>query len=186
MRGCARRVLSAGRRCSRRPTAAGRRRRAGACRRSTCNERSAVADGCTKGVRRAWTSRPCVAVACSHAGRLQLAADHRCPTWRGRAGRCSIEGANGACCRPAQSKAILERLAKASGKDTRIFDRHLALEQALAGKPLVAGNKVMLLRGRAGDLRARCSPPSARRATTSTRDLHPRGRRGRPALRRRR
>jgi cardiolipin synthase len=45
----------------------------------------------------------------------------------------------------AQSRAILERL-KANDKETDIFERHLALEQALADTPLVAGNKVLLLK----------------------------------------
>ena len=54
-----------------------------------------------------------------------------------------IDGAHGPLS-AAQSSAILERL-KASGKDTDIFERHLALEQALADTPLVAGNKVTLL-----------------------------------------
>jgi cardiolipin synthase len=44
----------------------------------------------------------------------------------------------------AQSKAILNRLA-AGGKDTSIFDRHLALEEAIAGSPLTAGNRAVLL-----------------------------------------
>lgn len=43
-----------------------------------------------------------------------------------------------------RSKEILDRL-KAGGKETSIFERHLALEQAFAGSPLVAGNKVSLL-----------------------------------------
>ncbi|MDP2242072.1 MAG: cardiolipin synthase [Burkholderiales bacterium] len=43
-----------------------------------------------------------------------------------------------------QSKAILDRL-KSRGKETDIFDRHLALEEAIAGSPLVVGNKVILL-----------------------------------------
>jgi cardiolipin synthase len=43
-----------------------------------------------------------------------------------------------------QSKAILDRL-KHRGEATSIFDRHLALEQAIVGSPLVVGNKVVLL-----------------------------------------
>jgi cardiolipin synthase A/B len=54
-----------------------------------------------------------------------------------------IDGARGPLS-AAQSRTILERL-KQSGKDTDIFERHLALEQALADTPLVAGNKVTLL-----------------------------------------
>ncbi len=45
---------------------------------------------------------------------------------------------------PAQSKAILARLNQQSaGSD--ILDRHLAIEQAVAGAPLVAGNRATLL-----------------------------------------
>jgi cardiolipin synthase A/B len=44
----------------------------------------------------------------------------------------------------ARSKAVLDAL-KSRAPDTSIFDRHLALEEALAGSPLVAGNKVTLL-----------------------------------------
>lgn len=45
---------------------------------------------------------------------------------------------------PAQSKAILERLER-GGKDSHIFDRHLAVESSITGSPLVVGNKVLLL-----------------------------------------
>ena len=55
-----------------------------------------------------------------------------------------VDGANGPLSAE-RSKAILERL-KASGQDTGIFARHLALEQALVDTPLVAGNKVELLK----------------------------------------
>jgi len=44
----------------------------------------------------------------------------------------------------ARSKAILDGL-KSRGADSDIFNSHLALEEALAGSPLVAGNKVVLL-----------------------------------------
>jgi cardiolipin synthase len=43
-----------------------------------------------------------------------------------------------------RSQAVLETLKK-RGKDTDIFERHLALEEEIAGTPLVAGNKVSLL-----------------------------------------
>jgi cardiolipin synthase len=43
-----------------------------------------------------------------------------------------------------QSKAILSRL-ESRGEATSIFDRHLALEEAVAGSPLMVGNKVVLL-----------------------------------------
>jgi cardiolipin synthase A/B len=54
-----------------------------------------------------------------------------------------LEGARGGLS-AAQSKAILDRL-KSSSPDTNIFDRHLALEEALTGSPLNAGNRVQLL-----------------------------------------
>jgi cardiolipin synthase len=52
-----------------------------------------------------------------------------------------------------QSKAILDRL-KSGGKETSIFDRHLALEQGISGSPLVVGNKVVLLQDGAATFRA--------------------------------
>ena len=54
-----------------------------------------------------------------------------------------LEGARGPLS-PAQSKAILERLAS-GGQETDIFARHLALEEAIVGSPLTAGNEVVLL-----------------------------------------
>ena len=44
----------------------------------------------------------------------------------------------------AQSKVILDRL-KQRSPDTSIFDRHLALEEAIVGSPLTTGNDVRLL-----------------------------------------
>jgi cardiolipin synthase len=44
----------------------------------------------------------------------------------------------------AQSKAVLGRL-QAAGADTSIFDRHLALEEAITGSPLTIANEVLLL-----------------------------------------
>ena len=44
----------------------------------------------------------------------------------------------------AQSKAILDRL-KQRSPETSIFDRHLALEEAIVGSPLTSGNDVRLL-----------------------------------------
>jgi cardiolipin synthase A/B len=44
----------------------------------------------------------------------------------------------------AQSKAILDRLAS-RGPATDIFDRHLAIEEAIVGSPLTIGNQVLLL-----------------------------------------
>jgi cardiolipin synthase A/B len=57
--------------------------------------------------------------------------------------RVQLDGARGPLT-PAQSKAILDRL-KAGGEQTSIFERHLALEQAVVGSPLMVGNKVVLL-----------------------------------------
>jgi cardiolipin synthase len=54
-----------------------------------------------------------------------------------------LEGARGPLT-AAQSKSVLERL-KSSGKDSDIFDRHLALEEAIVGSPLTTGNEVKLL-----------------------------------------
>ena len=54
-----------------------------------------------------------------------------------------LQGAQGPLS-AAQSKAILERL-KARGTATDIFDRHLALEEAIVGSPLTTGNQVQLL-----------------------------------------
>ncbi|AYC31766.1 cardiolipin synthase [Pseudomonas cavernae] len=54
-----------------------------------------------------------------------------------------IDGARGPLS-AAHSKAILERL-EASGKETNIFDLHLAIEEAVVGSPLTAGNQVELL-----------------------------------------
>jgi cardiolipin synthase len=44
----------------------------------------------------------------------------------------------------AQSKAVIDKLQK-RGEKTGIFDRHLALEEAIVGSPLTTGNKVLLL-----------------------------------------
>ena len=55
-----------------------------------------------------------------------------------------LEGTHGRLLTPSQSKAILDKL-KAGGTPTSIFDRHLAVEQALAGNPLTTGNAVVLL-----------------------------------------
>jgi cardiolipin synthase len=45
----------------------------------------------------------------------------------------------------ARSKSIIDKLQK-RGEDTGIFDRHLALEEAIVGSPLTTGNKVLLLK----------------------------------------
>ncbi|MEO7852573.1 MAG: cardiolipin synthase [Rubrivivax sp.] len=45
---------------------------------------------------------------------------------------------------PAQSKAVLDRL-KGSARESDIFERHLAVEEAVVGAPLTTGNEVVLL-----------------------------------------
>jgi cardiolipin synthase len=45
---------------------------------------------------------------------------------------------------PARSRAILEGLERGAD-DTNIFDRHLALEQAVSDSPLLTGNRISLL-----------------------------------------
>jgi cardiolipin synthase A/B len=57
--------------------------------------------------------------------------------------RPRIEGAQGPLSAQ-RARAILDALQQRA-PSTGIFDRHLALEEALAGRPLVAGNKVTLL-----------------------------------------
>ena len=54
-----------------------------------------------------------------------------------------LQGAHGPLS-AAQSKAVLDKLASRSPK-TGIFERHLALEEAIAGGPLTTGNAVQLL-----------------------------------------
>jgi cardiolipin synthase len=54
-----------------------------------------------------------------------------------------LEGARGPLS-AAQSKVILDGL-RSRGQGTDIFDRHLALEEAIVGSPLTTGNQVALL-----------------------------------------
>ena len=54
-----------------------------------------------------------------------------------------LEGARGPLT-AAQSKAAIERL-KSGGQPTDLFDRHLAVEEAIVGSPLTTGNEVRLL-----------------------------------------
>ncbi|MGQ7815220.1 cardiolipin synthase [Metapseudomonas furukawaii] len=54
-----------------------------------------------------------------------------------------LDGAHGPLSE-ARSRAILERL-KAGGPETDFLDLHLAIEEALVGSPLTAGNRVELL-----------------------------------------
>ena len=60
-----------------------------------------------------------------------------------RATPVQVSGAHGPLA-PARAKAVIDALKK-RGTETSIFDRHLALEEAVAGSPLTAGNKVVLL-----------------------------------------
>jgi cardiolipin synthase len=62
---------------------------------------------------------------------------------RGTAAPVQLEGARGPLS-TAQSKAILERLS-GGGQPTDIFERHLALEEAIVGSPLTTDNEVVLL-----------------------------------------
>jgi cardiolipin synthase len=59
-------------------------------------------------------------------------------------GPVRIEAADGHMMSAAQSQALLAKL-KTRGIETDILARHLALEEALAGNPLTAGNAVTLL-----------------------------------------
>ena len=54
-----------------------------------------------------------------------------------------IESAKGPLT-PRQSQAVLGALAQ-GGVETDIFERHLAVEEAVAGSPLSTGNRVLLL-----------------------------------------
>ncbi len=62
---------------------------------------------------------------------------------RGGGPPVQIKGARGPLS-AAQSKAVLDKL-ESGGPQTRIFDRHLALEEAVAGSALSTGNDVVLL-----------------------------------------
>ena len=59
-------------------------------------------------------------------------------------GPVQVEGADGKLLSTSQSKAIIDRL-KAGGKQTTVLDRHLAVEETIAGNPLTAGNAAILL-----------------------------------------
>jgi cardiolipin synthase A/B len=78
---------------------------------------------------------------------LSLAACNTLPTIEpgaaSGAAPARLEGARGMLSAQ-QSKAILAGLAS-QGQQTSIFDRHLALEEAIVGTPLTVGNKVVLL-----------------------------------------
>jgi cardiolipin synthase len=82
-------------------------------------------------------------VVARRAGRLQHATDDGARHGAQPIAPGHLEGARGPLSAQ-QSTAILERLAS-RGEETSIFDRHLALEEEVAGTPLVVGNKVVLL-----------------------------------------
>ena len=63
-----------------------------------------------------------------------------------------LEGARGPLS-TARSKAILAHLAS-RGQETDIFDRHLAVEEAIVGSPLTTGNQVRLLQNGPATYRA--------------------------------
>ena len=72
-----------------------------------------------------------------------------------------LEGARGPLT-AAQSKAVLDRV-KGSGKQTDIFERHLALEEAIVGSPLTTGNRVLLLQDGPATYRAMLAAIAAAR-----------------------
>jgi cardiolipin synthase len=72
-----------------------------------------------------------------------------------------LEGSRGPLT-AAQSQAVLARLA-ASGAPTDIFARHLALEEAIVGSPLTAGNRVTLLKDGPATYRAMLAAVEAAR-----------------------
>ncbi len=72
-----------------------------------------------------------------------------------------LEGSRGPLS-AAQSKAVLDGLG-ASGQPTSIFDRHLALEEAIVGSPLTTGNQVSLLKDGPATYRAMLAAIAAAR-----------------------
>jgi cardiolipin synthase A/B len=67
------------------------------------------------------------------------------PSVEGRPGQpVRIESANGGRLSASRSAALLERLERA-GKDADLLRRHIAIEEAVTGAPLVAGNRATLL-----------------------------------------
>ena len=91
--------------------------------------------------------------------------------------------ASGRILSPEQTKAVLARLAGADQNPDSLA-RHLALEQEVSGEPLSLGNRVVLLEDGPDTYEAMFSAIAARARPHQHGDLHPRGRRGRPALRR--
>ena len=62
----------------------------------------------------------------------------------------------------AQSRAVLQRL-QAGGQPTDIFSRHLAVEEAIVGSPLMTGNAVLLLQDGPATYRAMLAAIAAAR-----------------------
>ena len=94
------------------------------------------------------------------------------------AGGPQIMGARGPLT-TGQSRALLDKIAPEPG-DAGILKRHLAIEEAVAETPLVAGNSTGLLVDGPTPLRP-CSPPSERQIDHQPGILHLRGRRDRVA-----
>jgi cardiolipin synthase len=67
------------------------------------------------------------------------------PVIDGASGAPQIVGSSGKPLSAGQGKAVLARLSQESG-NSDVMERHLALEKALDGSPLVLGNKTTLLR----------------------------------------
>ncbi len=91
--------------------------------------------------------------------------------------------ASGRILSPEQTKAVLARLAGADQNPDSLA-RHLALEQEVSGTPLSLGNRVVLLENGPDTYAAMLSAIDDGARPHQHGDLHPRGRRGRPALRR--
>jgi cardiolipin synthase len=72
-----------------------------------------------------------------------------------------LEGARGPLS-AAQSQAILARLQAGAG-ETAIFERHLAIEEAIVGSPLTTGNQVLLLKDGPATFQAMLSAIAAAR-----------------------
>jgi cardiolipin synthase A/B len=99
---------------------------------------------------------------------------------RDRGRPVQFEGARGPLS-AAESKAVLDGLAS-RGPATDIFERHLALEEAVVGSPLTTGNQVLLLQDGPATFQAMYAAILAARDHINMGDLHPGRRRGWPAL----
>ena len=118
------------------------------------------------------------------ARRLRSAADHR----SGHGAALVAAGAPRGRARPAVGRSRARpscRASRAAAQETSIFERHLALEEAIVGTPAGGGQQGGPAAGRPGDLPGdvRCDPRRA--GPHQPGDLHHRGRRGGPEVRRR-